>query len=117
MGKKIFYVFGALNADGAASIYDNSDIFSRFRFFYCDILNDLPTSNFQDGDLAIVKEANRFFFSYNSQWIEITRNAELSWPIDSIFQCAVDTDPEKLLGFGKWECVQKEPFYSWQRKG
>jgi hypothetical protein len=38
------------------------------------------------------------------------------WPIDSVFSCVVDTDPEKLFGFGKWELVAKEPFYAWQRK-
>jgi hypothetical protein len=131
MGIKIFYIFGASNPDGSLSFYDDESVLpigNRYKLFVCDTSADLVG---QLGDLAIVKDANKFFFKEGSQWNEITGeqgpqgiqgpqgepgDIKIAWPIDSIFQCAVDTDPEKLLGFGTWECIQKEPWYAWQRK-
>jgi len=122
MGIRIFYVFGALNPDGSPCVYDDQSNFNRYRFLLCDTLSDL---NGREGDFAVVKDSNKFFFGEGSQWNEIIGepgpqgepgSVKDAWPIDSIFSCAVDTDPEILFGFGKWELLTKEPFYAWQRK-
>jgi hypothetical protein len=119
MSKRVSYIYVNKSIDNSPSIY------GHFRFFLCDTLNELPVSDVVNGDIAVILDVKKFLFSLNSQWNEVKGekgdqgepgNIKDAWPIDSIFTCAVDTSPEKLLGFGKWELVQKEPFFAWQRK-
>jgi hypothetical protein len=119
MSRRVFYMYGNVSTGGTTTTYGN------YRFFLCDTSSDLPTSGIVDSDFAVVGDSKKFYFGYNSQWNEVKGekgaqgepgNIKDAWPVNSIFQCKDETDPEKLLGFGKWECVQKEPWYTWQRK-
>ncbi len=40
----------------------------------------------------------------------------LAWPVGCVFVCAVNTDPAKLLGMGKWSALPSvSALYYWQR--
>ena len=134
MGLKIYYLVGGSSPDGSVTFYDDEcvlPVINRCKLLIGDTSSDIVG---RVGDLAIIKDTKKFLFREDSQWIEILGeqgpkgdkgdqgpqgepgSPKDAWPIDSIFSCVVDTDPEKLLGFGKWECIQKEPWYAWQRK-
>lgn len=108
MGSTTLFSMGSdkisIDANGNA-VYDSG----RVKFFMCE---DLPSSNITKGDVAIVG-SSAYIANSSLEWVQLGN----TYPIDSIFQCAVYADPADLLGFGKWELVAKEPFYSWQRKG
>ena len=124
MGIKIYYLVGGSSL-GETTFYDSENVLplvNRCKLLIADTSEDLVG---RIGDLAIVKDTRKFLFREGSLWSESLGeqgpqgepgSPKDAWPIDSIFQCAVDTDPGILLGFGKWELVAKEPFYAWQRK-
>lgn len=85
--------------------------------FVCDTEVDLPPN--EEG-VAMVKSKPSGFYSRpyggNWAWIQVS-DPESSWPLDSVFCVSNEKDPSDLLGFGKWELIQKEPFFAWKRVG
>jgi hypothetical protein len=70
MGIRAFYLFGKLQTDINPSVYDNTDIHDRVRFYFCDTPNDLPINPGSD-DLAIVKNTQKLMFVDSGVWVQI----------------------------------------------
>jgi len=70
VARRVFYLFGHLNADGSPSIYDSAD-FPSYRFFLCDTPDDLPVSNIRNTDFAVVKSTNKFLFGDDQEFKEV----------------------------------------------
>ena len=90
--------------------------------FLCDTEDDLPI-NHQSDDIAVIKDNLQIIYivsPVSGEWEKITIKGEpgditACWPIGSVFSCTVRENPAVLLGFGTWELLSEDPFYSWER--
>ena len=43
------------------------------------------------------------------------QTVDAAWPVGAVMVTSVETNPEKLLGFGTWEQLKSETLFYWER--
>ena len=83
----------------------------------CNSAGELPGLVYESS-LAIVNGGELSFYVANGgSWVKKEVGATIGsiYPLDSVYSTVSEKDPADILGFGKWELVDKKPVFMWKR--